>query len=313
MGQYAVAERYLQRAMEINPRQGVYYHQQGLIRYRQKQWRAALELFNRALEVGSGSNEASVWRSIGDVQLELFDREAAVQAYTESLRLQPRDARTHFALGRFYLDKGEPDPAIEHLRTALEVDPSLGAAFPLLGRAYSQKGDLPSALSILKKALKSNPADQESRYALGRTLLAMGRVNEGREELDKFDRNRQQILTANNNYNTAVSRLSDGKVSEAEALLREAVHLAPTYGPALHSLGALLLDRGSPDTAVGFLQRAVEATPLNAAPWYSLGEAYSKSGKLSEAFEAAKRAAVLDEDNEQYQRLLGEIRQRLSK
>src|SRR5215831_10571127 len=50
MSQYVVAERYLQRALEINPRQGVYYHQQGLIRYRQKQWRAALELFKRALE-----------------------------------------------------------------------------------------------------------------------------------------------------------------------------------------------------------------------------------------------------------------------
>src|SRR6516165_6853390 len=37
LSEYAVAERYLQRAMEINPGQGVHYHQMGLIRYRQKQ------------------------------------------------------------------------------------------------------------------------------------------------------------------------------------------------------------------------------------------------------------------------------------
>src|SRR5437764_258853 len=31
LGEYAVAERYLQRAIEINPKQGEYYHQLGLI------------------------------------------------------------------------------------------------------------------------------------------------------------------------------------------------------------------------------------------------------------------------------------------
>src|SRR5215211_3000301 len=66
MGEHAVAERYIQRAIEINPKQGEYYHQLGLIRDRQKQWGAALGLFKQALEIGSGKNEAPVWKSIGD-------------------------------------------------------------------------------------------------------------------------------------------------------------------------------------------------------------------------------------------------------
>src|SRR2546423_13060629 len=36
MGEVAVAERYVQRAIEINPHQGEYYYQLGSIRYRQK-------------------------------------------------------------------------------------------------------------------------------------------------------------------------------------------------------------------------------------------------------------------------------------
>src|SRR5438132_13743140 len=39
MKEYAFAERYLQRAMEVGPNQGAHYYQLGLIRYRQKQWR----------------------------------------------------------------------------------------------------------------------------------------------------------------------------------------------------------------------------------------------------------------------------------
>jgi tetratricopeptide (TPR) repeat protein len=313
MGEYAAAERYIQRAIEINPQQGEYYHQLGLIRDRQKQWGAALGLFKQALEIGSGKNEAPVWKSIGDVELELFDRDAALQSYTQALRIQPNDAQTRLALGRFYLERGEPDRAIEHLLAALESDPLLLAAYPLLGRANRQSGNLSAAESILRETLNTSPADQESRYALGQTLLAMGRADEAGEELGRYERIRQQVASANINYETALARLADGKFAEAEKSLLEAVRLAPTYGPALHSLGSLLLDRGAPEKALAFLHRAVEVNPLNAASWYGIGAAYFKTGKTAQAFEAAKRAVALNEDDRRYQRLLAEIQGRLKR
>ena len=308
MGEFDVAERYLRRAMEVNPGQGAHYLQLGSIRFRQKQWRPALEFFKQALEFRAGS-EAAVWRSIGDVQAELFDRDAALQAYETALRIQPQDARTRLSLGRLYLERSEANPAIAHLRAALEIDPLLRAAYPVLGRAYRQTGDLLSAIAILKKALDADPADQESRYALGQVFLAAGRLDEGRKELDKYETIQRQVAGANAKYETALSRLEAGKTSEAEQLLREAVRLAPTYGPALHSLGALLLDRGSPEKAIEFLKRSVEANPLHAASWFSLGAAYFKKGQLPDALEAAKRALVLDEDAA-YQRLLNAIQAR---
>ncbi len=308
--QYDVAERYLQRAMDVSPKRGVYYHQLGLIRYRQQQWRPALQFFKQALEFGAGSYEAAVWRSIGDVQVELFDREAALQAYETALRIQPNDAPTRLALGRFYLERSKPDQAIQHLRAALEIDPMLRAAYPVLGRAYRQTGNLPAAQAILRKAVEANPSDQESRYALGQVFLAMGRADEGKKELDTYEEIRQQVAAANNNYEAALSHIEAGRFSEAEMLLRETVRLAPRYGPALHSLGTLLLDRGSPEKASDLLKRAVEETPLNAESWFSLGSAYFKSGKLAEALEAAKRAIVLNEEDGRYQQLLNEIRKR---
>jgi tetratricopeptide (TPR) repeat protein len=313
MNEYAVAERYLNRAMELNPKQGAHYYQLGLIRYRQKQWVAALNLYKRALELGSGNNDARVWRSIGDVQLDLFNRDAGLQAYTEALRLQPRDAQTRLALGRFYLERGEPERATEHLVMALEIDPALRAVYPILGRAYRQSGQLPSAVTVLKKELDDDPSDQESRYALGQTLLALGRADEGREALDKYESIRQQIANAEANYKAALQRLDDNKFSDAERLLREALLFAPTYGPALHSIGKLLLDRGSADKALPFLERAVQSNPLNAESWYSLGATYLKLGKTNQALAAANNAITLNEDETQYQRLLREIQERLKK
>ena len=311
MNQFEVAERYLRHAMELNPRQSAHYLQLGLIRYRQKQWHPALEFLKEALELGPGSNEAAVWRSIGDVHVELFDRDTALQAYEMSLRIQPRDVTTRLALGRFYLERSEPERAIAHLRAALEIDPLLRAAYPVLGRAYRQTGDLPQAIAVLRKALDTDFTDQESRYALGQVLLAAGREDEGRKELDKYESIRQQVATANTRYAAAQARLDAGKSAEAEQLLREAVRLAPTYGPALHSLGVLLLDRGSAQNAADLLKRAVQANPLNAASWFSLGTAYLKRGKLPDALEAAKHAVVLDDEDEKYQHLLIEIQARI--
>ena len=311
MKEYAFAERYLRRAMELSPNKGEHYYQLGLIRFRQEQWRPALELFRQALEIGFGRNGAQVWRSIGDVQLELFDRDAALQAYTEALRIQPGDSRTRLALGRFYLEQGEPGRAEEHLRAVLETDPSLHAAHSLMGRAYQQSGDLQSAVTVLREALDKDPADQESRYALGRAFLAMGRADEGTAELDKYQRIRQQVAGAESHYKSGLSSLERGKLSEAEESLREAVRLAPEYGPSLHSLGTLLLDRGSPQEASVFLERSVQVNPLIAATWYSLGAAYFKSGRLTEALEAAKRAIALNEDDPQYQQLFREIEGRV--
>src|SRR5262249_22012681 len=103
---------------------------------------------------------------------------------------------------------------------------------------------------------------------------------------------------------------NDRKSTEAEKLLRDVLRRAPSYGPALHSLGSLLLDRGSPDTALEFLDRAVKSNPLNAETWYSLGSAYLKLGKMTEALDAARRAALLKEDVAQYQKLLRDIQER---
>jgi tetratricopeptide (TPR) repeat protein len=307
MGEYELAERYLERSMEVNTRQDGHYYQFGVIRSKQKQWQPALAFFEQALQLGAGAYEAAAWRGIGDAQVELFDRDAAFKAYENALRVQPNDARTRLSIGRLYLERSQTKDAITNLRSALAADPSLPATHALLGRAYRQAGDLQAAVAILTRALELNPADQDSRYTLGQVLLAMGRNAEGRAQIDTYESVRQQVVRADSDYQAGLSRLEAGNLPEAESLLREAVRRAPSYGHALHALGMLLLDRGSADTALDFLKRAAEVNPLNAPNWFGLGTAYFKTGRTEEARFAARRAVVLNEDEPRFQRLLADI------
>jgi tetratricopeptide (TPR) repeat protein len=307
MGELDAAERYLNRAIAADPKKGAYYYQSGVIRQRQKKSREALALFERALSLGVGGDEAAVWRNIGNVRAQLFEREGALEAYESSLRIEPNDARTRLALGQFLLDKDDPQKAIVHLRAAVDLEPKLRGALASLGRAYRRLGDTTSAVAILKRALELDSADQESRYSLGQVLLSMGRTDEGRKELDIYQRVTDQVSQADRNYDAATAHIAAGKFAEAQKLLEQAVGLAPAYSPALHALGNVLLERGKPREATEMFRRAAALNPVSAAIHFGLGTAYFRTGKLPEAAEETRRALILDEDNARYHRQMGEI------
>ena len=307
MGELKVAERYLERAIAVDPKQGAYYHQSGVIRQREKKWRDALVLFERALDLGAGADEAAVWRNIGNVRAKLFERDAALEAYETSLRIQPQDARTRLALGQFLLERDDPQRAVEQLRVAVEKEPKLPGALTSLGRAYGRVGDTTSAVAILRRAVELDPADQESRYSLGQLLLTMGHEEEGRKELETYRQIADQVSQADRHFDAATAFLAAGKTADAQKLLEQVLVLAPNYSPALGALGNVLVERGRPKEAVDVFSRAADLNPLSDSIHFGFGRALFRTNKLAEALEETRRAIVLDDQNPHYHRQMGEI------
>src|SRR5262245_44936305 len=81
LGRTDIAYRYLQTALKANPEQGAYYHQLGVIRRREGCRPEAQAAFHQALQRGMGKEEPATWRHIGDVYVDLFAPEKAVEAY----------------------------------------------------------------------------------------------------------------------------------------------------------------------------------------------------------------------------------------
>jgi tetratricopeptide (TPR) repeat protein len=101
-----------------------------------------------------------------------------------------------------------------------------------------------------------------------------------------------------------------GRFREAETALRAAIELDPASAEAFNYLGYSLADRGERlDEAVALIKKALALDPWNGAYLDSLGWAYFKQGKLSEALvplEAAVREfpkdpAVLEHLGDCYQ------------
>jgi len=307
MGQYDQAGTYLERAMVTGPEQGLHHYQKGVIRFRQRNWKGALAAFEDAIELGMAGTEADAWRYIGEVQIELFDRDLAVEAYANAIRIQPGDPGSLVAIGNIYLDRNELERAGREFRRAIEIQPSLSQAHAALARVYRRLGNLPEAVKTFTRALELNPSDQESRYGLGQALLAAGDTAEGERTLEEFRQIDETVTRADSMFDSAIEMIDAGNMEGARILLEEVRSLAPTFSRGLYALGFVLTDLGDAGRAAPILEEAIRINPLAAAAYLDLGAAYIMNGQYVEALDTTLRAIVLDEENPVNYRQLGDV------
>jgi tetratricopeptide (TPR) repeat protein len=86
----------------------------------------------------------------------------------------------------------------------------------------------------------------------------------------------------------------EGRLPEAERLLRQIVAAQPRLAPALHLLAVVLHQNGRTEAAVGLIGRAIEADPNSALYFANRGEMQRLLGDLDAAIADGERAIVLD-------------------
>ena len=196
---------------------------------------------------------ARAWGVLGDVLKDKNPVEA-LAAYREAAKLDPKDARPHLAAGGL-LERQNNRPAAEaEFLKARELEPNSTEALEALVRIYSRDKRWAEAEAALRQFLKAEPANAAARIQLGRTLIELGRKDEGVAELE---------AAAKDSTDPAAER-------ELAALYLEAKQYEPA---ALHYRSLLARD------------------PRNAELHHALGIALTRQGKYAEA-EAELAAAV---------------------
>jgi tetratricopeptide (TPR) repeat protein len=117
------------------------------------------------------------------------DWQAAVDAFSEAIRLDPNSARAYRNRGVAFLHQGEDDRALEDLGAAIRLDPNDANTFYNRGVTYCRKGDLARALADFTEAIRLNPG-----YA--KAYLARSKVHDrkGDHEQAKADRQKAAEL-----------------------------------------------------------------------------------------------------------------------
>jgi len=154
----------------------------------------------------------------------LFDKEnydAAIQEFTEAIRLDPKDTWAYNGRGLAYLEKGNYTRAIADCTEAIKLDPKNVDAYYNRGNAYADKRDYDSAITDFTDVIKLDPKDT---WAYNDRGLAY--ANKGDYDRAIVDFNEALRIDPNNN----TAKINKNNVEEQQQRL--AREKANRYDPS---------------------------------------------------------------------------------
>jgi predicted TPR repeat methyltransferase len=92
----------------------------------------------------------------------------------------------------------------------------------------------------------------------------------------------------------AVLFQKNGQLTEAEAVYRKILDVAPDHVDALHFQGVLAHQQGKSDEAISLIEKSLELVPDRAECYNNLGIIFRAQGRLDDAVQAYLRAIALD-------------------
>ncbi|MBF0130983.1 MAG: tetratricopeptide repeat protein [Magnetococcales bacterium] len=108
-------------------------------------------------------------------------------------------------------------------------------------------------------------------------------------------------------FDRAVEYLLQGRLDEAETIVRNVLQTSPNHADALHLLGVIAYQRGQWGEAVSWISKAVAQRPGFVEAYNNLGLAYHALGRWPEAAESYRRALAIQPRSSETHNNLGNV------
>ena len=219
-------------------------------------WKNSVVLFSHAVDVTYDNSLA--YNNIGAALLTLGQKEAALKALREAVRIDPNSALIQGNVANTLAEAGSYDEAFKHFAIAELLDPANARVQNLHGIALVKAGQPEKALPCFHAALRLKSNYAEGFSNLGAALTSLGRIEEGITNLQR------------------------------------AIAIAPNSADAYNNLGRALAKQKKNAEAISQYQKALTLNPANASVHYNLGLALDKLGRAEEAFAHFGKAVAVD-------------------
>ncbi len=253
---------------------------------------------NGAVSVDNNPNALAIlYEQLGHAYREEQNYTAAISTYQDMAKLGPEaQKRGQMLLIDTYRENRDLDRAITETKKLLDAssgDPNLTVTLAML---YAEKADTDAATKLLSGLLRGNDSDQE-------IYLNIAQAQERGKKYDDAEKSaaKAEELSADSESKQSAWFLLGAiyerqkKFDLAEQEFRKVLDVNPNSASTLNYYGYMLADRGVrlPE-ATAMIQKAVAQEPNSGAYLDSLGWAYYKQNKLSEAEETLRRAVEHD-------------------
>jgi tetratricopeptide (TPR) repeat protein len=158
------------------------YHQRGLVYYKQKNFKRALDDFKEATKFDH-SNKLT-WNHMGLCFNAIGNCKEAVEAHMKAISLDRTFKEAWANMAQAYKDWGNYEKSEQFFTKSLEFDPNYVHAYHLRAMARFGVGDHYRALDDLNTAVKSDPYHVDSRHMRGVIMHGIGMLKAGIAEYD---------------------------------------------------------------------------------------------------------------------------------
>ena len=117
-------------------------------------WKTAIEYLNRSIAL---KPMVETYTDLGRAYAKLNDNEAALNAYTEALKLNSESELTYYNIGVGLREVGKHSEAAAAFKRATEIRKDFREAFFNLALEYEDLGEQTKFLEAIKEALRLNP------------------------------------------------------------------------------------------------------------------------------------------------------------
>jgi len=230
------------------------------------------------------------WASAGrdmsqvDEALAKDDLATARQLLEQMLAAQPDDPQVHGLLGEIRWRRGELKESREHFDKALAKNPA--DAHALAGKALVAlaQDDLPGAEQLATKALEADKKEWLANFAMGRVILAQGKVEAAFSYLEKGkDTKKRGDGRDLFEEGMGLLALAEKDVEGAETNLIRARALAPNTVEHVMALAAMYESTQQWGQAAKVLEDMGAKIGKTPQLSYRLGRAYENMNRLNEA------------------------------
>ena len=264
-----------------------------------------------------GPNSAQEFDSVslnisGDLMYEKGNIGAAIEEFSDALKLDSSNVNVRNSLGVCYGVQGEYTRAGDEFKAAVELDPREYMAIYNLGLVSMLNGEKQDALDFFLKAGTTAENVYEIAFQIGRLYLENGKPEKACRYLEQAA---QSDPVAGGVYRyLGECYASLDRTESAIAAYKKALKLNPGDAASLSALGCLFDEQGeNPEIAIMFCRESVGLSPENGLFRHRLGQLYLKQDQLEEALKEFIEAKNLGYDKtEDINKLKQEIKAKAS-
>ncbi|MGB6471433.1 MAG: tetratricopeptide repeat protein [Candidatus Acidiferrales bacterium] len=318
MGKFDQAQASLQRAKQLEPGSLQVLYNQALLDEDQARYDDAIKVLNDAIagiKNQSSTEEnpnalAILYEQLGHAYSQQGNSAAAIQTYQDMSKLGPEAAkRAQMLLIDAYREGHDLDGAIAETKKALEAAPKDSSLTVTLAMLYGEKTETDTATKLLNGLLQGKRGDQEIYLDLAQVQERGRKFPEAEQSANKaLEMAEEPAEKAQAWFMLGAIYEREKKFDQAEQEFQKALQVNPNNAPVLNYYGYMLADRGIrlPE-ATALIERAVTQDPANGAYLDSLGWAYYKQNKLTEAEDNLRKAVAREANDPTILSHLGDI------